>query len=143
MRHLSGHRVGMPVLFLAAAMAAPVSGQGTEAPELLRGAFRASSTGLTSGSGKGIYREYQAAGEDEWTLRADADISTYFSGDKYHVDLKYHPEFRGHSCRRITYDGRAVRTAVWNGSRRQMGCGTSGPYKRTSSTAMRTSDFVE
>jgi hypothetical protein len=109
MRCRSGCLADEMVLALAAAMAAPVPG--AEPLEVVRAACHASSTALTSGIGTGIYREYQAVAEEEWTLTVDADISTQFDGKKYHVDLKYHPEFRGLGCRRITYDGKLPKTA--------------------------------
>ena len=84
---------------------------GAEPLDVVRRAFDASSKGLTSGAGNGMYRQFEANGEGEWTLQADAEISTYFDREKYHIELKYQPEYRELCCRRITYDGKAVRDA--------------------------------
>jgi hypothetical protein len=111
MRSCSGRLAGETVLALADTMAAAPRGTGAEPLEVVRTAFHTSSTALTSGSGRGIYREYLRVADEEWKLTVDAEISTHFDGEKFHVDLKYHPEFKGLACRRITFDGKALETA--------------------------------
>jgi hypothetical protein len=110
-RHLSSCLVRELVLLLAAPTVAPVCVRAAEPLEVVRSAFRASSAGLTSGAGKGIYREYEAVAGEEWTLPVDAEILTQFDGNKYHIELRYQTEYRGLSCRRITYDGKQVKAA--------------------------------
>jgi hypothetical protein len=81
--------------------------------EVIREAFRASSQGLTSGIGKGAYRHYRARGDDDWQLKQDADLTVYFDGKKYHIDLAFHrDDLREDDARRIIYDGEAV-TEAW------------------------------
>src|SRR5262245_10339173 len=77
-------------LLLAVLLASPPWVRGVEPLETIREAFRASSQGLTSGIGKGTYRHYQAIPGGDWQLREDADLTTYFDGKKYHIELIYH-----------------------------------------------------
>jgi hypothetical protein len=106
-------RPGLPMgLLLGAVFATPVWVRGAQPLETVRAAFRASSRGITSGSGKGIYRYYEAVAGGDWVLKTDADISTHFDGKKYYIELTFHPDYRGLSCRRIIYDGRVVK-ATW------------------------------
>ncbi len=105
-------RPGTRLVFVVAAVVAiPVRAHSAEPLETVREAFRASSTGLTSGSGKGVYRFYEEVDGAGWVLKTDADIATYFDGKKYFVELRFQPEFRGICCRRIMYNGTSIRTA--------------------------------
>jgi hypothetical protein len=108
---LSSRPVARAGLLLAVLLATPVSVRGDEPLAIVREAFRASSTGLESGSGKGVYRVYESIDGGDWFITTDADIASHFDGAKYFVELRFHPELRGVSCRRIMYDGRSLRTA--------------------------------
>ena len=46
-------------------------------------------------------------------LKQDADLTTYFDGKKYHIELKYHrdEQLMGVDSRRIIFDGKAVTEA--------------------------------
>ena len=73
----------------------------------------ASSNGLTSGTGKGRYRRYEAAPGNDWQLKVEADVSTYFEGSKYHIDLTYLRDgLRRNTSSRIICDGELV-TITW------------------------------
>jgi hypothetical protein len=55
------HRPGaLAGLVLAAVLSTPMCVRGEEPLAIVREAFRASSTGLESGSGKGVYRVYES-----------------------------------------------------------------------------------
>jgi hypothetical protein len=81
------HHLAMPgvryCLLFAAAFVTPASVRSEEPLETVRGAFSASSKGLTSGSGNGTYRYYESLEGGDWVLKSDADISTRFDGKKY------------------------------------------------------------
>jgi hypothetical protein len=96
-------------LLLAALLTVPASAPRADPLETIRQAFRSSSQGLTSGIGKGTYRYYRAIGDDEWQLSRDADVSTYFDGQKYNLELVFHrDDDRNEDARRIIYDGRDI-----------------------------------
>jgi hypothetical protein len=96
-------------IILAVIVVAPGSVYGAEPLETIQEAFRASSQMLTSGIGKGSYRHYRAIGEGDWHLERDADVSTYFDGKKYHIDLIFHrDDYRKQTGCRIIHDGRVV-----------------------------------
>jgi hypothetical protein len=98
---------------LAIVLATPACVLGAEPLETIREAFRASSQGLTSGVGSGTYRHYRAFAGGDWQLKVDADVSTYFVGRRYHIDLVLHrDDLRKNVARRIIYDGEAV-TEAW------------------------------
>jgi hypothetical protein len=100
-------------LFLAGALAAPSWARGAEPSETIRAAFRASSEGLTSGTGNGRYRRYEAVTGDDWQLKVEADVSTHFDGSKYHIDLTFlHDDLRRNTSSRIICDGKLV-TITW------------------------------
>ena len=108
-RQRSAHLGAKRALLLAVLLTMPASAPGAEPLEMICQAFRSSSQGLTSGIGKGIYRYYRAIGEDEWQLLRDADVSTYFDGQKYHLELVFHRDDERHEdVRRIIYDGRVI-----------------------------------
>jgi hypothetical protein len=90
MRVRSVQLVSERAVILAVIMAAPGWGYGAEPLETIQEAFRASSQMLTSGIGKGSYRHFRAIGEGDWHLERDAEVSTYFDGKKYHIDLIFH-----------------------------------------------------
>jgi hypothetical protein len=111
-RRRSGHLEAEWALLLAVVLAAPGRACGAEPLETICAAFRAASQGLTSGIGKGTYRHYQAVKGGDWQLEQDADLTTYFDGKKYHIELKYHrDELTKDDSRRIIFDGKAVRVA--------------------------------
>jgi hypothetical protein len=56
-----------------------------------------------------MYRYYEALPGNDWSLRADAEFSARFTGNKYYIELKYQSEYKGMSCRRIIYDGKVAR----------------------------------
>ncbi len=88
-----------------------VSARGDEPLERIREASAASLSGLTSGSGRGMFRQYESVGGGEWQLTVDAEITTHFTGRDYYVELIYNPEVRGIKCRRILRADRSLRTA--------------------------------
>jgi hypothetical protein len=105
----SAHLRAMRALLLTALLTVPASAPGAEPLEMICQAFRSSSQGLTSGIGKGIYRHDRAIGEDEWQLSRDSDVTTYFDGQKYHLELVFHRDDQRHEdVRRIIYDGRDI-----------------------------------
>jgi hypothetical protein len=96
-------------LALGFGLAAASSARGEEPSEIVRAAYRASSEGLKSGIGQGRYRRYQAAPGGEWQLKVEADIRTYFDGDKYHIDMTFLRDgLRHNTSARIVCDGRRV-----------------------------------
>ncbi len=100
-------------LFLAGALVAPSWARGAEPSETIRAAFRASSEGLTSGTGKGRYRRSEAVTGDDRQLKVEADVSTHFDGSKYHIDLTFlHDDLRRNTSSRIICDGKLV-TITW------------------------------
>jgi hypothetical protein len=99
-------------LLLAVVLTTPGRVPGAEPLETIREAFRASSQGLSSGIGKGSYRQYRAITGGEWQLVQDADLTTYFDGKKYHIELIYHlDEYSRVDSRRIICDGESVTEA--------------------------------
>ena len=99
-------------LLLAVVLAAPGRVCGAEPLETICTAFRAASQGLTSGIGKGTYRHFEAVTGGDWQLKQDADLTTYFDGKTYHIDLKYHrDELMGVDSRRIIFDGKTIMEA--------------------------------
>ena len=109
----SGHLGAGRALLLAVVLAVPCRVCGAEPLETICAAFHAASQGLTSGIGKGTYRHYEAVTGGDWQLKQDADLTTYFDGKKYYIELKYHrdePLMRVDS-RRIIFDGKAVTEA--------------------------------
>jgi hypothetical protein len=103
--HLGGQRA----LLMAVVLAAPAWVRGAEPLETIREAFRTWSQGLTSGIGKGTYRHDRAIGEGDWQLDRDADVATYFDGEKYHIEFVYHrDEVLNEHARRIISDGRII-----------------------------------
>jgi hypothetical protein len=108
-RQRSAHLGAKRALLLAALLSVPASAPGAEPLEIICQAFRSSSRGLTSGIGKGTYRHYRAIGEDEWQLSRDADVSTYFDAQRYHLELVFHRDDQRHEdVHRIIYDGRDI-----------------------------------
>jgi hypothetical protein len=102
------------VLVLAVVLAAPGRVCGAEPLEMICAAFRAASQRLTSGIGKGTYRHYEAFTGRDWQLKQDADLTTYFDGKKYHIELEYHRDELTNvkvDSRRIIFDGEAVTEA--------------------------------
>ena len=98
---------------LTIALAAPSWAEGAEPLETIRAAFRASSDGLISGAGKGKYRRYEALPGKDWELKVEADVSTYFAGSKYHIDLNFLRDgLRGNTSARSICDGKLV-TITW------------------------------
>jgi len=112
--HVESRRRGVQsALSVTITLAVSLSVCGAEPFETAREAFHASSKGLTSGTGNGRYRRYETAADGTWQLKVDADITTFFSGNKYHVDLAFHrDDVRHHTSTRIIYDGEAV-TTTW------------------------------
>ena len=109
----SGHLGAGRVLLLAVVLAAPSRVCGAEPLETICAAFRTASQGLTSGIGKGTYRHYEAVTGRDWQLKQDADLTTYFDGKKYHIELKYHrDELTNLDSRRIVFDGKGL-TDAW------------------------------
>ena len=99
-------------LLLDVVLAAPGRACAAEPLETICAAFHAASQGLTSGIGKGTYRHYEAVTGGDWQLKQDADLTTYFDGKKYHVELKYlRDDLMGVDTRRIILDGKAIREA--------------------------------
>jgi hypothetical protein len=86
----------------------PVRACGDEPVVVVCKAFHASSTGLTSGKGRGIYRHYESAPGKDWQLKIDANLHVQFEGRKYRVDLGFARDFLGLDARRIIYDGEAI-----------------------------------
>jgi hypothetical protein len=110
----SGHLGAGLALLLAVVLAAPGRVCGAEPLETISAAFRAASQGLTSGIGKGTYRHYEAVNGRDWQLKQDADLTTYFDGKKYHIELKYHRhELLKVDSRRIVFDGKVVTEAMF------------------------------
>ena len=107
-RQRSAHLGAMRVFLLAALLIRPAWAPSAEPQEMICQAFRSSSQGLISGIGKGSYRYYRAIGEDKWQS-AGCHVSTYFDGQKYHVELVFHRDDERHEdVRRIIYDGRVI-----------------------------------
>jgi hypothetical protein len=93
-------------LLLAAVIAAPAWFRSAEPLEIIREAFRASSDGLASGTGKGRYRYYEAVPGSDWKLKVDADLQTFFDGKKYHIDFAFRrDDLWRETSRRIIYAG--------------------------------------
>ena len=112
-RDRSTHSGSESAILLAVIVGTPASVCAAEPLETIREAFRVSSHGLTSGTGKGVYRHYRAIGAGDWQLMQDADLTTSFDGRKYHIDLVYRrDELRKDHVRRIIYDGKTV-TEAW------------------------------
>jgi hypothetical protein len=109
----SGHLGAGRAILLAVVLAAPDRVCGAEPLETICAAFRAASQGLTSGIGKGTYRHYEAVTGGDWQLKQDADLTTYFDGKKYHIELKYQrdEQLMRVDSRRIIFDGQAVTEA--------------------------------
>ena len=100
-------------LFLTITLIASRRGRGSEPLETVRAALRASSDGLKSGVGKGRYRRYEAVPGQDWQLNVDADVSTYFGGSKYHIDLAFlRNDLRDNTSSRTVCDGKHV-TVTW------------------------------
>ncbi len=120
------HRSGL-ILFLslAVALSAPWCTHGAEPSEIVGAAYRASSQGLKSGIGKGRYRRYQATPGGDWELRVDAEVSTYFDGNKYHIDLTFvRDSLRHNTAAHIVYDGRLVMMTWFSPNIRPVGAHT-------------------
>ncbi len=113
----SGHLGAGRAILLAVVLAAPRRVCGAEPLETICAAFHATSQGLTSGIGKGTYRHYEAVTGGDWQLKQDADLTTYFDGKKYHIELKYHrdelPTVHVDS-RRIIFDGKTITEAMFS-----------------------------
>jgi hypothetical protein len=90
-RRRSVHLGAVRALLLAVVSAAPAWVRGAEPLPTIREAFRASSQGLSSGLGKGIYRHYRAFAGGDWQLKVDADVSVYLADGRYHIDLVLQP----------------------------------------------------
>jgi hypothetical protein len=112
----TGHLgTGWPLL-LVVVLAAPGRVRGAEPQETICAAFRAASQGITSGTGKGTYRHYEAIAGGDWQLKQDADLTTYFDGKKYHIELQYHRDEVTKvkvDSRRIVFDGKVVTEAMF------------------------------
>jgi hypothetical protein len=110
----TGHLGAGRALLLAVVLATPGRVCGAEPLETICAAFRAASQGLTSGIGKGTYRHYEAVTGGDWQLKQDADLTTYFDGKKYHIELKYHrDEVTKVDSRRIIFDGKTITEAMF------------------------------
>jgi hypothetical protein len=79
-------------------------------------AFHASSTGLASGKGRGVYRHYEAAPGEDWQLKIDAKLHVQFEGRKYRVDLEFARDFLGLDARRVIYNGEAIADIMFSRS---------------------------
>ncbi len=97
-----------------AVMAPSIRASGEVPLDVVREACRASSGGLTSGVGRGIYRHYEAVPGGNWQLKIDAELRVHFDGRKYRVDLKFDRDFLGLDARRIIYDGEAIADAMFS-----------------------------
>ena len=81
LRRMSG-RAHVCVNSLIIWLATPMLVMAEEPLQVIRDAWAASSSELTSGSGKGMYRCYEAVGTGEWNLTIDAEIIDAFSWQK-------------------------------------------------------------
>jgi hypothetical protein len=109
-RHCLLKTVVQPSLLAAFIFGGSAAVRGAEHLETVRKAFNASSKGLVSGSGDGVYRYYESLNGGEWVLKSDADIMTHFDNKSYSIALTYHQDYRALISQRVVFDGRVVRT---------------------------------
>jgi hypothetical protein len=117
-------RIGL-YLSLAIGVVAPSWARSSEPLEMIRAAYLASSEGLKSGIGQGRYRSYQAIPGQDWQLEVDAEVSTHFEGNKYHIDLSFlRDNVRHNTSSRIICDGKRVTTTWFSPSIHPLGAHT-------------------
>jgi hypothetical protein len=75
-------------------------------------AFRASSKGLESGVGRGSYRHYQGAKQDNTSLTVEGSVEYYFDRNKYHLTIEYSKTDSGDNSRAIIFDGNVIACTI-------------------------------